>query len=136
MITLLLAASLSLTTPAAAMPTCTGPDRAARKLTCLVDGDTGWERGVKWRLLDIDTPEIDHAACPAERAIGKAARKRLAELMGGRYTIADSGKRDRSGRVLARVVLADGSDAGSALIAEGLAQPWPNKGNVWCGVRG
>ena len=30
-------------------PVCSGGNRAARKLTCIVDGDTGWENGVKWR---------------------------------------------------------------------------------------
>lgn len=39
-----------------ALEICTGPDRAERKVTCLVDGDTGWEAGVKWRLVDVDTP--------------------------------------------------------------------------------
>jgi hypothetical protein len=35
------------TTPALALPVCEGADRAARRLTCIVDGDTGWESGVK-----------------------------------------------------------------------------------------
>jgi hypothetical protein len=26
----------------------------------------------------------------------------------------------------------DGRDAGDVLMAEHLAQPWPNRGNVWC----
>jgi endonuclease YncB( thermonuclease family) len=47
--------------PAMAIDMCSGGDRAARKVTCLVDGDTGWERGVKWRLLDIDAPETHGA---------------------------------------------------------------------------
>ncbi|MEO1749922.1 MAG: hypothetical protein AAFR27_15140 [Pseudomonadota bacterium] len=40
-----------------ALDICTGGDRAARKVTCLVDGDTGWQNGVKWRLEGVDTPE-------------------------------------------------------------------------------
>ena len=32
---------------AGTIPVCSGGDRAARKLTCIVDGDIGWERGVK-----------------------------------------------------------------------------------------
>jgi hypothetical protein len=35
--------------------------------------------------------------------------------------------------MLVRVQLANGRDAGEVLIAEGLAQPWLNKGNRWCG---
>ena len=40
------------------IPICSGGNRRARKVTCLVDGDTGWEHGVKWRLKSVDTPEI------------------------------------------------------------------------------
>jgi endonuclease YncB( thermonuclease family) len=42
---------------AAAIDTCSGGNRAARKVTRIVDGDTIWQAGVKMRLLDIDTPE-------------------------------------------------------------------------------
>lgn len=117
------------------MPICSGGDRAARKVTCIYDGDTGWERGRKWRLLDIDTPELGarDAECKAETQIGRQARDRLRGLMASGYRVVDSGKRDRSKRLLVRVQLADGRDAGEVLIAEGLAQPWPNKGNRWCG---
>jgi len=34
---------------------------------CLVDGDTGWERGVKWRLTRVDTPEVSEPSCANER---------------------------------------------------------------------
>lgn len=111
---------------------CSGSDRAARRVTCLVDGDTGWEKGEKWRLLDIDTPEIDHHACPAELAKGREALARLGTLMDRGYSIAWQGKRDRSGRKLIHIVTADGKDAGRVLLREGLAQPWPNTGNIWC----
>lgn len=35
-------------------------------------------------------------------------------------------------RALLSIGLADGRDAGRVLMEEGLAQPWPNVGNVWC----
>jgi endonuclease YncB( thermonuclease family) len=122
-------------TPADALPLCTGGDRAARKVTCLVDGDTGWEKGVKWRLLDIDTPETSGAECSQERQIGKQATQRLQDLMAGGYRLADSGTKDRTSdrRELVRIILPDGRDAGQVLVREGLAQLWPNKGNTWCG---
>ena len=41
--------------------------------------------------------------------------------------------RRRYGRTPVRVRLTDGRDAGAVLLAETLAQPWPNKGDVWCG---
>ncbi len=78
------------------LPICSGGDRAARKLTCIVDGDTGWEHGVKWRALDVDTPEIEHAQCDQERKLGEKARDRLRELMAGGYTIEWAHKRGHS----------------------------------------
>lgn len=127
--TLAALALLALSLPALAIPVCSGGNREARKLTCLVDGDTGYERGVKWRAVEVDTPEIGHAACPAEKRLGNQARDRLRALMDDGYRIAFNGKADRYQRALARVILSDGRDAGQVLIAEGLSQPWPNRGN-------
>jgi endonuclease YncB( thermonuclease family) len=104
--------------------------------TCLVDGDTGWQDGTKWRMQGIDAPEKDNKAeCESERVKAQASLQRLAELMAPGYMIKGSGKDDRFARALVDVVLNDGRDAGKVLIAEGLAQPWPNSGNVWCGRR-
>ena len=72
---------------AGAIPVCSGGDRAARKLTCIVDGDTGWERGVKWRALNVDTPEISQPGCAAEKRLGLEARDRLRQLMADGYEI-------------------------------------------------
>lgn len=134
-ILLAVAALMAMSTPALAIDECSGGNRAARKLSCVVDGDTIWHRGVKMRLLDIDAPETSGAECSQERAIGKQATRRLQQLMGRGYRIQDGGKKDRTSdrRSLVRVILPDGRDAGEVLINEGLAQPWPNKGNIWCG---
>lgn len=121
--------------PAYAIEECTGGDRAARKLSCIVDGDTGWENGVKWRMLDLDAPETYGAECAQERQMGNAAKARLIELMDQGYRIEYSGEKDRTSdrRALVRVILADGRDAAVVLIEEGLAQGWPNKPpNKWC----
>ena len=130
-------AALSLSSPSMAEPigVCSGGNRAARGVTCIYDGDTGWQRGVKWRLLAIDAPELQSAACYRERATGYRSRDRLIELMRGGYSIVFSGETDgrgKRGRQLVSILLSDGRDAGSILIQEGLAQPWPNRGNVWC----
>ncbi|KQV39194.1 hypothetical protein ASE37_21855 [Rhizobium sp. Root268] len=61
--------------PAPALEMCSGGNRAERKVTCIVDGDTGCQARVNWRLLDIDTPETDHAECSEEREIGKRAEE-------------------------------------------------------------
>lgn len=100
--------------------------------TCLVDGDTGWQDGVKWRLESVDAPEMGNAACARERDLAAKSLDRLGALMTPGYKIAWSGRKDRFGRELVAITLADGRDAGKALIAEGLAQVWPNTGNIWC----
>ena len=121
-------------TGAQAIPVCEGGDRAARKLTCIVDGDTGWERGTKWRMAGVDPPEMaGHAECQREADLAIQARDRLRQLMDGGYRIEDSGQTGRYGRDLVTVRLGDGRDAGQVLINEGLSQPWPNDGNKWCG---
>ncbi|GGD12852.1 hypothetical protein GCM10011335_14620 [Aureimonas glaciei] len=116
---------------ARSVPVCSGGDRAKRKVTCLVDGDTGWHDGMKWRTAGIDTPEIDHAACPRERQIGTRARDRLRQLMSAGYALDRQGS-DNHGRALVTITLGDGRDAGQVLIDEGLSQAWPNSGNPWC----
>ena len=64
-------------------------------MTCLVDGDTGWENGVKWRLSDVDTPEISSPGCSSELQKGlAAARERLQDLMAAGYTIEWLGNTD------------------------------------------
>ncbi|WBT39180.1 thermonuclease family protein [Hyphomicrobium sp. DMF-1] len=100
--------------------------------TCLVDGDTGWQGGRKWRLIGIDAPELANAECGRERELAQKSLHRLTELMASGYRIVWSGKDDRYGRALVNVTLADGRDAGSVLKTEKLAQSWPNRGNVWC----
>ncbi|MEF2554400.1 thermonuclease family protein [Aurantimonas sp. A2-1-M11] len=117
---------------AGTLPVCSGGDRAERGLTCIVDGDTGWERGVKWRTLNVDTPEISQPECSAEKRLGLKARDRLRQLMASGYQIEWTGGRGSYGRELANVILSDGRDAGQVLIDEGLSQPWPNDGNRWC----
>ncbi len=118
------------------IPLCSGGNRAERRLTCIVDGDTGWENGVKWRLTSrsggVDAPEISKPECQAERTAGERATRRLQTLMGGDYELVVEGS-DRYGRQLVVVELADGRDAGAVLIDEGgLAQEWPNSRNPWC----
>lgn len=121
------------TIPAQALEVCSGGNRAARKLTCIVDGDTGWEQGVKWRYEAIDAPEMkEHAACPAEAERAIASRDALIRLMEPGYTINWSGERGLYKREIVTITLADGRDAGEVLLESGLAQPWPNKGNPWC----
>ncbi|TFF19859.1 thermonuclease family protein [Jiella endophytica] len=120
------------TVPSLALPICSGGHRADRKVTCIVDGDTGWENGVKWRLKDIDAPEISHPECKSERRDGIAARDRVAALLGdGNYRLEAHGT-GYYGRELVKITLSNGQDLGQLLLREHLAQPWPNHANPWC----
>lgn len=100
---------------------------------CVVDGDTFWFRGDKYRIADIDTPETHGPGCPQEGALGARATSRLQQLMNaGPFTL-ESGARetDRYGRSL-RVVMRDGESIGGMLVREGLARPWEGRRQPWC----
>jgi len=106
---------------------------SAPRQTCVVDGDTFWLNGEKIRIADINTPETGQAACPAERARGEAAKRRLAALLNaGPFALEVRGRaQDRYGRAL-RVVMRGGRSLGGQLVAEGLAEPWRGKRSDWC----
>ncbi|HXF89542.1 MAG TPA: thermonuclease family protein [Xanthobacteraceae bacterium] len=100
----------------------------------VIDGDTIRYQGERWRLEGFDAPEIEHARCTQELARGIAARSRLLALArsGAPLALVPSGRTDRYGRSLARL-LVDGEDAGEVLVREGLARPYaggPREG--WC----
>lgn len=115
----------------AQFPICSGSPR----ITCIVDGDTIWYRGVKIRIADIDTPEVSRPACPREAEIGYRATERLQDLLNaGAFSLAPGGDgrdADRFGRKL-RVVMRDGVSLGDALVAEGLAERWGGTKVAWC----
>lgn len=100
---------------------------------CVVDGDTFWFAGDKYRVADIDTPETHPARCAEEAALGKAATSRLHEwLNDGAFTLESTGRdTDRYGRNL-RIVTRGGTGVGSVLVDEGLARPWEGRRRSWC----
>jgi endonuclease YncB( thermonuclease family) len=104
-----------------------------RRTTCIVDGDTGWESGRKWRLLNVEAPALITPACRAEYDRGLQARDRLIALMREGYRVAWTGRNDRYGRALVEIELSNGASASQVLLNEGLAQGWPYFGNIWCG---
>lgn len=103
------------------------------RTTCIVDGDTFWLDGTKFRIADINTPEIGAPACPAEAALGQKATRRLAELLSaGPFELAPADRdEDRYGRKL-RIIERDGQSIGRQLIAEGLAHEWHGRRESWC----
>jgi endonuclease YncB( thermonuclease family) len=128
---------LAITLPAPALavtadfPIC----GSGKRITCVVDGDTVWFEGLKYRFEEIDTPEKgDLAECMQEGLLAIKATKRLAEILSAHpFTIEPSGK-DRYGRVLARFRIGN-MTAGEMLIAEGLARPWRGRTEDWCSGR-
>ncbi|WP_447756887.1 thermonuclease family protein [Sphingopyxis fribergensis] len=100
---------------------------------CVVDGDTFWFAGDKYRIADIDTPETHPARCAEEAALGDAATSRLhAWLNAGAFSMESAGRDvDRYGRKL-RIVMRDGESVGSVLVADGLARPWEGRRRPWC----
>ena len=66
-----------------------------RRVTCIVDGDTFWFKREKFRLVDIDAPEVSRPGCEGEARLGREATFRLAMLMNaGGFQIERKG-RDR-----------------------------------------
>ena len=109
-----------------------------------IDGDTVRCDGVTMRdmgdgapfVSGYDTPEIWRAKCDQERALGKTAKARMAELLAtDGVQVFDSGKKDdtEKHRPLVWVKLPDGQTIGSILISEGLAKIWtPDYEANWC----
>jgi endonuclease YncB( thermonuclease family) len=100
---------------------------------CVVDGDTFWFRGDKYRISDIDTPETHGPRCTAEGDLGARATRRLQALMNdGPFSLEVEGRAtDRYGRAL-RVVTRGGQSIGEELVTEGLARRWDGSRHPWC----
>lgn len=102
-------------------------------INCIVDGDTFWFGGEKYRIADIDTPETHPARCVEEARLGDAATVRLQAWMNeGAFSLESAGRdTDRYGRKL-RIVTRGGASVADTLIGEGLARPWEGKRRPWC----
>ena len=100
---------------------------------CVVDGDTFWFAGEKYRIADIDTPETHPARCAEEAALGNAATERLRVwLNAGTFSLESVDRdTDQYGRKL-RIVTRGGASVGDALVAEGLARRWEGYRRPWC----
>lgn len=102
-------------------------------INCVVDGDTFWFGGEKYRIADIDTPETHPARCAEEARLGDAATARLRAWMNaGAFSLESAGRdTDRYGRKL-RIVTRGGASVADTLIDAGLARPWEGKRRPWC----
>ena len=103
------------------------------RVNCVVDGDTFWYRRAKYRIADINTPEVSEPACAREAELGEAATERLHALLNeGPFTLEPVDRdEDRYGRLL-RVVTRGGESLGGVLVREGLAEEWRGYRGSWC----
>lgn len=110
----------------------------AKRIDCMVDGDTFWMAGTKIRIADIDTPETHPPRCAREARLGEAATVKMQALLNaGPFTLVPI-KRDvdRYGRKL-RLVERDGKSLGAELVRHGLARNYGGgKRSPWCGWGG
>ena len=107
-------------------------------VTKISDGDTYWADGVKYREIDIDTPEThdnpNHGyKCDAERRLGEIATAEAESLLlDNKVWIKPSGKWDRYGRPLVRTRYARGRWYGPHMIKMRLATKWRGRKHRWC----
>lgn len=112
--------------------------RIGPRHSCIVDGDTLWLCGVKFRLEGFDTPEIRNGCGGAfERKLAIQARDRLQDLLSQhKWVLKYDGKEGKYGRMLATILIdwdADPMvDVGNLLVLERLARHWPDGEEWWC----
>ncbi|UNK37724.1 thermonuclease family protein [Shinella sp. H4-D48] len=106
----------------------------AKRVHCVVDGDTLWHEGTKIRIADIDTPEVGEPKCSSEAALGARATKRMLQLVNAgpfEFRAWEGRDEDKYGRKL-RVLVRDGRSLGDILVSEGLARTWSGRREPWC----
>jgi len=109
-----------------------GMDRETK--TCLVDGDTIWLAGIKYRLQGFDTPEPQTGVCGGDREkrlAAKASSRLLKQLNDNAWSLETSGKLGGNRRVLATIRIGV-RDVRDILIEERLARKWPDRLKWWC----
>lgn len=87
------------------------------------DGDSFRIGSDRVRLLGIDAPELDQTCWRADGSewpCGRAARDRMAELLGSGKVACQPEREDKYGRFLAHCAVAD-EDIGGAIVFAGLA---------------
>jgi micrococcal nuclease len=116
-----LAALLSIVLVVSGDATAWGAGRASRRCVRVVDGDTiVLDGGEKVRLIGVDTPELHHPVKPVQY-FAREARDFVYSQVQGRdvHLEFDQMRRDRYGRTLAYVFLADGTLLNELIIERG-----------------
>jgi endonuclease YncB( thermonuclease family) len=129
--------------PAAAQGQVPLPAEKNARVISVYDGDTlravasvwlGTEITTSVRLRGIDTPEM-RGKCAAEKARAIAARDALLELapVGSVVVLTDIAPDKYQGRIVARVLLPDGRDVSTILLAAGHARAYDGgRRSGWC----
>lgn len=110
---------------------CNGPIR----YTCVIDGDTIWYRGEKFRVLGIDAPEVSEPGCEREAQLGERATLALRDVLNeGPFSLEPDRtepEEDAYGRALRRITRG-GVDLGERLVRQGLAVRDRSAAPGWC----
>lgn len=108
---------------------------SAKRVNCIVDGDTLWISGSKIRIADINTPEVSNPGCKSEAQLAARATRRLEELVNaGPFELRSADRdEDKYGRKL-RILHRNGKSLGDVLVKEGLAEGWTGRRRDWCGA--
>lgn len=92
--------------------------RVSAKVVGVTDGDTitvlRGSQQTKIRIWGIDSPEMG-------QPFGKTAKAAASKLLFGEWVTFEPGEKDRYGRTLSKVTMADGRDFGAVMIASGYA---------------
>jgi len=84
-----------------------GPEAVTAAALRVIDGDTVEFQGLSYRLAGYDTPEVGHAKCEAEKALGNRATARLQAMIDAAASMelrVEAG-RDRYGRGLGSLMV-------------------------------
>ena len=118
----------------AAAPISGAPTRIDR----VVNGDTVWAGGVKYRIKNLDAPEVHKNPkhgykCAAEKIRGDAATDMAkALLMDVDVTLINDDQEDVYGRTITEIRLANGRMFSDVMIQHGFARKWTGKKSDWC----
>lgn len=110
--------------------------RGRQSENCIIDGNTFWLNGVRFRVANAAVPRAE-GRCMRETALGHEAVETLKQLLDGRSIEIRSKGRDRQGRILAMVGTSDG-DVGRNLVRFGVAVSWKGREEppeTWCEQR-
>ncbi len=109
-----------------ALPIC----GSAKRITCVVDGDTIWIEGEKIRLEGFNSPEVN-GRCEREKDLAKKATDELQAILSSEPISITRNGRDRYKRTLATISNSQG-DIGALMIAKGVAHKWRGRKESWC----